>query len=162
MTVLVLMRHGVAEDDHPGGDRERRLTDHGLERAGLAAEGLMALGIRPDAVVTSPLVRCVQTAELVAAAAGCPVEADDRLAPGMTTSDLLDVVVEHPHAGVLLACSHQPGLTYALDDLTGCGEVGFRRPGVAVITLEAPRLGGGHVTALLPPRILRAAARAAR
>jgi len=100
----------------------------------------------------------VQTAGLVAGAAGCPLEQDDRLAPGMTTSGLIDVLIEHPDAGVLLACSHQPGLTYALDDLTGCGQVGFRRPGVAVVTLEAPRIGAGHLTAVLPPRILRAAA----
>lgn len=162
MTTLVLMRHGVAEDDNPGGDAARRLTHHGLERAARAAAGLMALGLRPDAVVTSPLVRCVQTAGLVAGAAGCPLEQDDRLAPGMTTSGLLDVVIEHPDAGVLLACTHQPGLTYALDDLTGCGQVGFRRPGVAVVTLEAPRIGAGRLTAVLPPRILRAAADAAR
>lgn len=162
MTTLVLMRHGVAEDHHPGGDSARRLTDQGLERAGLAAQGLLALGVRADVVVTSPLVRCVQTAELVAGAAACPLEQDPRLAPGMTTSDLLDMVIEHPDAGVLLACSHQPGLTYALDDLTGCGQVGFRRPGVAVIVLEAPRIGGGRLTAVLPPRMLRAAAGAAR
>lgn len=162
MRTLVLMRHGVAEDDNPGGDASRQLTNEGLERAGLAARGLVALGIRPDVVVSSPLVRCVQTAEIVAAAAGCPLTHDDRLAPGMTTSGLLDVMIEHPDAGVLLACTHQPGLTYALDDLTGCGQVGFKRPGVAVITLEATRIGGGHLTAVLPPRLLRAAATAPR
>lgn len=158
MTTLVLMRHGVAEDDNPGGDSARRLTDEGLARAGMAARGLVALGVRPDVVVTSPLVRCRQTAELVAGAAGCPLEHDDRLAPGMSSSDLLEIVVEHPDCEVLLACSHQPGLTYALDDLTGCGNVGFKRPGVAVVTLEVPRIGGGVLSAVLPPRVLRAGA----
>jgi len=158
MTTLVLMRHGVAEDDNPGGDSARRLTDEGLARAGMAALGLVALGVRPDVVITSPLVRCRQTAELVAGAAGCPLEHDDRLAPGMSTSDLLEIVVEHPHCEVLLACSHQPGLTYALDDLTGCGNVGFKRPGAAVVTLEVPRIGGGVLSAVLPPRVLRAGA----
>ncbi len=158
MTTLVLMRHGVAEDDNPGGDSARRLTDEGLARAGMAARGLVALGVLPDVVVTSPLVRCRQTAELVAGAAGCPLEHDDRLAPGMSSSDLLEIVVEHPDCEVLLACSHQPGLTYALDDLTGCGNVGFKRPGVAVVTLEVPRIGGGVLSAVLPPRVLRAGA----
>ena len=158
MTTLVLMRHGVAEEDHPDGDAARRLTEDGLARAGRAAQGLVALGVRPDVVVTSPLVRCRQTAELVAAAAGCPLREDVRLAPGTSASDLLELLIEHPDAGTLLACTHQPGLTYALADLTGCGQVGFRRPGAAVVDMEAPRLGAGRLVAVLPPRILRAAA----
>ena len=158
MTTLVLMRHGVAEEDHPDGDAARRLTEDGLARAGRAAQGLVTLGVRPDLVVTSPLVRCRQTAELVAAAAGCPLREDARLAPGTSASDLLELLVEHPDAGTLLACTHQPGLTYALADLTGCGQIGFRRPGAAVVDMEAPRLGAGRLVAVLPPRILRAAA----
>jgi len=158
MTTLVLMRHGVAEDDNPGGEAARRLTPEGLARAGLAAQGLVALGVRADLVVTSPLVRCRQTAELVAGAAGCQVYDDVRLAPGMSTSDLLEVIVENPDASTLVACTHQPGLTYALADLTGCGQIGFKRPGVAVVELETPRLGTGRLVAVLPPRVLRAAA----
>lgn len=160
MTTLVLMRHGVAEDDHPDGDAARRLTPEGLERAGLAAQGLVALGVRADLVVTSPLARCHQTAELVAGAAGCPMNDDLRLAPGMSASDLIDVMLEHPDATTIVACTHQPGLTYALSDLTGCGHVGFKRPGAAVIDIEVPRLGAGRLVAVLPPRILRAAATA--
>lgn len=158
MTTLVLMRHGVAEEDNPAGDGARRLTPEGLERAGLAARGLVALGVRPDLVLTSPLVRCRQTAELVANTAGCPLAEDNRLAPGMSASDLLEVILEHPDADTIVACSHQPGLTYALADLTGCGEVGFKRPGAAVVEIDAPRLGAGRIAALLPPRVLRAAA----
>ncbi len=158
MTTLVLMRHGVAEDDHPDGDGARRLTDRGLERAAQAARGLAALGVRADVVLSSPLVRCAQTAGLVAAAAGCAVHEDPRLAPGMTTGALLDAVQDHPGAGVIVACSHQPGLSYALADLTGCGLVDFRRPGAAVVRLDAPRAGGGTLWAVLPPRVLRAAA----
>jgi len=158
MTTLVLMRHGVAEDDNPGGEAARRLTPEGLERAGLAAQGLVALGMRPDLVLTSPLVRCRQTAELVAGAARCPLEDDPRLAPGMSASDLIEVIIENPEALTLLACTHQPGLTYALADLTGCGQIGFKRPGAAVVELQAPRLGAGRLVAVLPPRVLRAAA----
>lgn len=155
---LVLMRHGVAEapDARPD-DADRELTPDGLRAAAQAARGLVALGIRPDAVVTSPLIRCRQTAGLVADAAGCAVGEDPRLAPGMTVDDLLDVVLDHPDARVIVCCSHQPGLTYALDALTGCGNVGFHRPQAAVVSLSALRPGGGSLIALLPPRMLRAA-----
>lgn len=158
MTTLVLMRHGVAEEDNPGGDAARRLTADGLERAGMAARGLVALGVRPDLVLTSPLVRCRQTAELVAGAAGCPLGEDVRLAPGMSASDLLEVMAENPGAQTIVACTHQPGLTYALADLARCGEIGFKRPGAAVVDIDVPRLGAGRLVAVLPPRVLRAAA----
>lgn len=157
--VLVLLRHGVAEDiDSRPTDDERELTTAGRADADLAAQGLVALGIRPDVVVSSPLIRCHQTAEMVARAAGCPLHDDPRLAPGMTTDDLLDLVIDFPDAHVIVACSHQPGLTYALSDITGCGEIGFHRPQAAVISLTSPRPGGGSLVALLPPRVLRAAA----
>jgi len=156
---LVLMRHGVAEDpDARPSDEARELTPEGLVAADVAARGLVALGVRPDVVVSSPLIRCRQTAGMVADAAGCPLEDDDRLAPGMTTDDLLQVVIEHPDARTILCCSHQPGLTYALDALTGCGEVAFGRPQAAVVTLHSPRVGGGTLTAVLPPAMLRRAA----
>ncbi|MSO45132.1 MAG: phosphohistidine phosphatase SixA [Thermoleophilia bacterium] len=157
--LLVLMRHGVTEDSAPDGtDAVRALTPGGHTAAARAAVGLIALGFHPDVVVTSPLVRCHQTAGLVADAAGCDLETDDRLAPGMTSDDLIEIVLEHPGAHTIVACSHQPGLSYALADLTGCGPIGFRRPGAAVIALRSPRVGGGSLIALLPPRILRAAA----
>ena len=156
---LVLMRHGVAEEPDAGEtDEARELTPEGLVAADAAARGLVALGVRPDVVVSSPLIRCRQTAGLVADAAGCPLEDDARLAPGMTADDLLQIVIEHPDARTILCCSHQPGLTYALDALTNCGEVAFGRPQAAVVTLHSPRVGGGTLTALLPPAILRRAA----
>ena len=69
-----------------------------------------------------------------------------------------EVVLEHSGTGTILACSHQPGLSYALSDLTGCGTIGFRRPGAAVMRFELPRVGMGEIIAVLPPRVLRAAA----
>jgi len=155
---LVLMRHGVAEDpDVRATDGERELTPDGREAAGRAARGLVALGICPDVVVSSPLIRCRQTAELVADAARCTLGTDLRLAPGMTADDLLQIVLEHPDARTILCCSHQPGLTYALDALTGCGEIRFGRPQAAVVSLGTPRPGGGTLTAVLPPNVLRKA-----
>jgi phosphohistidine phosphatase len=155
---LVLMRHGVAEDpDARETDEARELTPEGLVAADAAARGLVALGVQPDVVVSSPLIRCRQTAGLVADAAGCPLEDDARLAPGMTADDLLQIVIEHPDARTIVCCSHQPGLTYALDALTNCGDVAFGRPQAAVVTLHSPRVGGGTLTAVLPPTMLRRA-----
>ena len=70
---LMLMRHGVAEDAGPDTgyrDEPRALTDEGRARIAQAAEGLRVLGIDAALVLASPLVRCRQTAEIVAAALG--------------------------------------------------------------------------------------------
>ena len=80
-------------------------------------------------------------------------ENPDRIFPHFIISHFPPVA-----AGLVVACSHQPGLSYALADLTGCGVVSFRRPGAAVVQLNAPRAGAGELWAVLPPRVLRAAA----
>lgn len=160
---LVLMRHGTAEEARSGTqghDESRALTPGGRSQVALAAHGLRVLGIHPDIIVTSPLLRCRQTADLVGAQAACPVYEDRRLAPGMDLTDLIDVLIDHPEAHTVLACSHQPGLSLVLADLTGCGVIPFRRSQIAVAEIREMRAGGGALLAVLPPRILRAAATA--
>ena len=66
---LYLMRHGIAvAADEPGisSDSARPLTPKGIKRIRRAARGLRRLGISFDAILTSPLVRARQTAEIVA------------------------------------------------------------------------------------------------
>src|SRR5208282_4116021 len=72
MAMLVyLIRHGIAVDreepDCPP-DAERPLTKKGIEKARLVMAGLRELGAKPDVILSSPLVRAWQTAELAAAA----------------------------------------------------------------------------------------------
>ena len=66
---LYLVRHGVAEDYASSGrDFDRRLTDEGREKMARAARGLAALGTEIEVLVSSPLVRAVQTADEIAEA----------------------------------------------------------------------------------------------
>jgi probable phosphoglycerate mutase len=77
---LLLVRHGetafTAERRYSGrGDVP--LTERGLAQADAVARRLAAIGRPIDAVVTSPLERCVRTAEIVAA--GAPIVVDQDL-----------------------------------------------------------------------------------
>jgi probable phosphomutase (TIGR03848 family) len=87
------------------------LNDRGREQAATVAERLA--GVRLDAVVSSPIERCVQTAEAITAAqdpAGQPVQTDDRLMEcgygdwtgqplrRLARDPLWRVVQEHPSA----------------------------------------------------------------
>src|SRR5918997_458421 len=68
---LYILRHGDAVDRVTGGyarDEDRPLTEQGREEARLAGGALAALGVRPDLLLVSPLVRARQTAELAAEA----------------------------------------------------------------------------------------------
>ena len=64
---IYLIRHGdaVPEED-AGSDRDRWLSPRGREAARIVGRLLRDQGIAPDAIVSSPLPRAVQTAELVA------------------------------------------------------------------------------------------------
>ena len=64
---LYVMRHGPAEDDAASGrDADRALTPAGRERVKLVAQALVDAGEAPYAILSSPLVRAVETAEIVA------------------------------------------------------------------------------------------------
>ena len=80
---VYVVRHAEAEPGEP--DDLRSLTREGLAAARALGESLVAEGARPDAVLTSPLLRARETAELIA---GREPEPDDRLAPGATEADV--------------------------------------------------------------------------
>jgi phosphohistidine phosphatase len=154
---LLLLRHGVAEERELGRpDAERRLTPDGRRRMEAAARGMRRLEIAPDQVLTSPLPRCRETADIVCTELGLgdPRE-DPRLAPGADLGAVVDMMVEHPDASELLLCGHQPDLGLITDDLAGA-ELEVKKGALIVIEVHRARPRGGMLTALLPPRTLRA------
>ena len=73
--LLYLVRHGIAmdrEDPNCPPDTERPLTPRGMKRTHAAALGLLAMKVKPDAVLTSPWLRSVQTAEIFCEVIGFP------------------------------------------------------------------------------------------
>jgi broad specificity phosphatase PhoE len=75
MRELIVVRHGESEGNARGLAQGRLpfpLTDRGRAQARQVAQVMRALGWRPDRVVTSPLARCVETAEILAGALGFP------------------------------------------------------------------------------------------
>lgn len=156
---LMLMRHGIAEDAGPGTgfrDEPRALSGDGRLRMEQAARGLRALGVEASLVLCSPLVRCRQTAEIVAAALGLEPVEDPRLRPGMELDDLAEALMRHPAADPVLVCGHNPDLPHAVADLTGGASVDFRKGTLAVLDVEAVAPRGGRLRALYPPSALRA------
>jgi phosphohistidine phosphatase len=155
---LLLVRHGIAQDAGPATghqDGARTLTEEGTAKMTAAARGIRTLGLGVDALLTSPLTRCRQTAELLGDALRLAPEDDARLAPGMTLEDLREVLLEYPEAVGVMVCGHQPDLSIIADDLTGAA-VEFKKGACAIIDVQSLQPGGGVLAALYPPATLRA------
>jgi phosphohistidine phosphatase SixA len=120
-----------------------------------AAAGIAALGVGADVLLTSPLVRCRQTADIVGERLGLqPVEARG-LSPGMDLDDLDDALAPYAGAAAALVCGHEPDLSDAVADLTGGGVVELKKGALALLDVDAVRPGGGRLRALYPPSALR-------
>jgi phosphohistidine phosphatase len=161
---LFLFRHGIAESrDAAGSDAQRALTNEGTDRTRLAAKGLARLIDPPQVILTSPLRRAVETAELLSEPLGPAAETWELLAQG-EPADLHRALRWHTEPGVMLV-GHEPTLSQ-LAELVCFGEtwgrLDLKKAGCA--WLEAPigrrESGGpGQLQALLPPAALVAGAR---
>ncbi|MEO5986455.1 MAG: histidine phosphatase family protein [Candidatus Limnocylindria bacterium] len=149
---LYFLRHGDAGSPRSGDDDARELTDDG--RTALRAAGRLwkRLNLRPDLVLSSPLPRARQTAEVVIEAVGGRLEVDDRLRPGASWSDLGQAMAAHPEARRTLFVGHEPDLSSAIVHLTGAASVRMRKGGLACIEFYGvPEPGGGEIAWLIDP-----------
>lgn len=156
--LLLLLRHGLAEDAGPATgyrDEPRALTPEGIARMRREARGMAALRLQPELILSSPLTRCLQTAEIVQEALGGHLEDDPRLAPGMSLEDLADAISDRADPGRVVACGHEPSLSQAASELIGGGTIELRKGGLAIIEAEAVRPRRGRLKALYPPSTLR-------
>jgi phosphohistidine phosphatase len=128
---VFLVRHAEAVPGHP--DELRPLTSSGRDDARALGHRLAAAGERPDAVVTSPLLRARETAQALARACGCPVATDERLAPGATPEDVKAAVAGYGERVVVVG--HQPDCSRIAAALTGQDEPPFPPAGMVVIDL---------------------------
>lgn len=154
MSELFLIRHGVAEDARPGqGDATRALTEDGRRRMAEIARGLSCLGVAFDELVHSPLLRAVESAELLAelAVGGTRVEPDLAAPPGPALLARLSA----PRTALV---GHEPFLGQLLGLLLlgrpTSQPFAFKKGGVAWLEGE-PAPGAMRLVALLPPRVSR-------
>jgi phosphohistidine phosphatase SixA len=125
---LILVRHAKAASGEP--DELRPLTPEGREVA--QALGVELGALRPDAVVSSPLLRARETAAPIAEAAGVELELDARLSPGASLADIRAAV--DGRGEIVVVVGHQPDLSTVVYELTG-QDVPFRPGAFAEVTL---------------------------
>lgn len=154
--ILYFLRHGDAGPARANDptDDARDLTDTGEFELRAAATLWRRLNLRPDVVLTSPLPRAVQTAELLLAGIGVPRDPmpDDRLRPGAQWGDLARALADHRDARRVLFVGHEPDLSNAVALLTGARAVRLRKGGLACVEFPGiPEPGAGELAWLLDP-----------
>jgi phosphohistidine phosphatase len=163
---VYIVRHGTAVEvgeEGVTGDVDRHLSGPGRVKTEEVARGLRALGGVPDRLVTSPLVRARQTAEILAAvlAPGINVDVVDQLCPGSRTLAIVAWLQKHSGDSVMLV-GHMPDLVVLGSCLlTGHSEVNmvFKKAAAMHISFDNEiEAGEGCLEWLLQPRILRALA----
>lgn len=103
---LILIRHGKAEDHDIRKDFDRELTQKGIEEIEqMAPELAKRIDGRDTVIITSPLVRAKQTADLLAEAIAAPVEVENWVADGVY-SKVLATQKRQEHVVILVG--HNP------------------------------------------------------
>jgi phosphohistidine phosphatase len=146
---LYLLRHGKAdwpEWDRP--DDERPLTEKGKKEVAQVGKLLSRLEIAP-AILTSPLPRASQTAEIAGKYLKAKVRVETRLRPGFDAGRLSRILRDFSGESLMLV-GHEPDFTRTVFELTG-GAVKLPKAGVALVELE-PSSMRGVLRWLVPPK----------
>jgi phosphohistidine phosphatase len=152
---LYLVRHADAGNSATwaGVDAERPLSKKGRRQAKALGRTLKDLGLRVDAVITSPLLRAVQTAKPLAKATGAEIVVDERLGYGFGKRELA-ALVGQLGAGMqrVVLVGHDPGFTEVASLLSGTS-IEMAKGALARIDLanREVRAGAGDLRWLLPP-----------
>jgi phosphohistidine phosphatase len=164
---VYLLRHAIAgerDSQKYANDEERPLTAEGIEKMRVAAEGIARILERPDSILTSPLVRTVQTANIVAKALGCKdrIETSDALRPGATAAKLRSLLARRAESRMLhiMVVGHEPDLGQIASQMIGASGpvVEFKKGALCAIRLEDSHLDQGTLLWHVAPKHLRAMA----
>jgi phosphohistidine phosphatase len=156
---LYLLRHATATDV-ASSDEERELTQEGREEARVAGAALAKLGVKPSYVLSSPLVRARQTAEIAAKALKFPkdIELIDELKNSISTAALLKALKSCASDSQVLLVGHMPSLSEHLTAFIGsehAQSLPMGKGSVACVEIEPLRAGAGQLRWLMRQKQLR-------
>jgi phosphohistidine phosphatase len=150
---LYFLRHGEADwPDWTKPDDERPLTDFGRKEVRQVAKFLNRLKVKPDLVLTSPLPRALQTAEVAAEQLKTKLRQDEALEPGFGISEL-GTVLKRYHLKVLMLVGHEPDFSSVISTLTGAS-LKLSKAGVGLVDID-PETEKGRLLWLFPPKFAR-------
>ena len=158
---LYLIRHGVAADrgeEYPD-DSKRPLTSDGISQLRKQAKALDTLDIGFDHIITSPLVRTRQTADVFAEhlKSKPSVSNSDALAPAGTPAGVLQELGKHMRKARIALVGHEPNIGELAARLIGSRTpLAFKKGAICRIDFEVfPPKGSGQLRWFVTPKMLR-------
>ncbi len=150
---LYFLRHGEADwPNWKKSDDLRPLTRHGKKEMHEVAKFLKRIKVKPSLILTSPLPRACQTAEIAAEHLKTKCGVERTLAPGFGKRELERLLENYPK-GDLMIVGHEPDFSGAIAAVTGAS-VKLSKAGVALVDLE-PRSVDGRLVWLFPPKLAK-------
>lgn len=101
-------------------------------------------------ILTSPLPRASETAEIAAEVLEAEMREDNNLRPGFNAEKLAGILQESSADSVMIV-GHEPDFSGTVGELTG-GEIKLKKAGVALVDLDRTTMKG-ELLWLLPPKI---------
>jgi phosphohistidine phosphatase len=155
--LLYLLRHAEAEP-HCADDFSRRLTEPGYKQARKIGCFMKEQCLRPELILTSPVVRARKTAEIVAKLLG-KVEISEVpwAACGMTPERAIDELGAYGKFKNILLVGHEPDFSQLIANLvqlTGSPSIEVTKASLSCISLNRIQSGSGTLQFLLPVRFL--------
>lgn len=161
---VILIRHAKAGSADPNtwpDDHQRPLTAEGVAEQRSAARAMKKMGISFEFLVTSPLVRAAQTAEVVAEVYRWkePPQVAEELGPSCTAAGVVKLLAKFPPDATVALVGHEPSFSRvaaALIGKSGDAAIELKKSGVVGIAFEGhPAQGAGTLLYHLKPGHLR-------
>ncbi|HEX7678938.1 MAG TPA: phosphoglycerate mutase family protein [Thermoanaerobaculia bacterium] len=155
---IILLRHGIAEPHGARMDDDARvLTGTGNRRMKQIGRGLAKRFSKAEVIYSSPLIRCLETAEWVekAYASSIVVETDDALRPGAGV-DAFRTRIKSSEARRIIFVGHESDLStamLALTKMSADGPIELKKGGCYGLRMFDD--GSACLEWMLPPRVLR-------
>lgn len=161
---VILIRHAKAGSADPNtwpDDRQRPLTAEGVSEQRSAARAMKKLGVTFEFLVTSPLVRAVQTAEVVAEVYRWkePPQVAEELGPSCTAAGIAKLLAKFPPDATVALVGHEPSFSRVAAGFigkSGDAAIDLKKSGVIALAFNGhAEVGRGTLLFHLKPGHLR-------
>ena len=155
---LYLIRHSIAENiSFDKKDFDRELTEEGKFVIKKSSEAWKNYVGNVEVILTSPLIRAIQTAEIISSTLQeIPnLIKDNNLGTGSRTADLIDILNSLEYKNVVVV-GHQPDLSQHINNFCGTGSFNLAFPPASLAKIEfdnSIKYGRGRLIYFIPPII---------
>ena len=156
---IYLLRHGIAEDrSTTGRDADRKLTEEGKQKLRRVMERAHAAGVNPSLILSSPLKRAIETAEIAARELGYEgkILRVNSLTPGSSPQDVWEEIRNHPDEPAILLAGHEPLFSATVSSMLGSTRVMVEFKKAAIVRIDFEALGAspaGVLQWMLTPKL---------